>query len=153
MSFLLYSNELPLRKLSCEGSVHGFVIRPPVTKEIHGRKPRVLLQLSNVDFYHSDRWKYGRVISDNEFEDEEAGEYEVTNITDNDTIFFREMDTFDDKLDKEIKEENIELQRKEAEEIENIARENEMEMRYVESESSIPKKKFVGTYARHGEEF
>ncbi|GAA0167812.1 hypothetical protein LIER_40453 [Lithospermum erythrorhizon] len=127
-----------------------------MTKEIHGRKPRVLLQLSNVDFYHSCRWKYGRVISDDESEDEEAGEYEeyeVTYITDNDTIFFREMETFDDELDKKIREENIELQRKEAKEIENIARKNEMEMRSVESGSSIPKKKFVRTYARHGEGF
>ncbi|GAA0185450.1 hypothetical protein LIER_32738 [Lithospermum erythrorhizon] len=83
----LYSNELPLRKLSFEGSVH------------------------------------------------------------------REMDTFDDELDKEIREENIEQQRKEVEEIENIVRENEMDMRSVESGSSIPKKNFVETYARHGEEF
>ncbi|GAA0149802.1 hypothetical protein LIER_08888 [Lithospermum erythrorhizon] len=115
----LYSNELPLRKLSCEGSVH-------------------------------------RVISDDESKDEEAREYEeyeVIDVTDNDTIFFRKMDTFDDKLDKEIKEENIELQRKKAEEIENIARENEMEMRSVESGSFIPKKTFVETYVRHGEEF
>ncbi|GAA0185034.1 hypothetical protein LIER_32322 [Lithospermum erythrorhizon] len=63
------------------------------------------------------------------------------------------MDTFDDELDKEIREEKIKLQRKEAEEIENIARENEMVMRFVGSGSSIPKKKFVGTYATHGEEF
>ncbi|GAA0159746.1 hypothetical protein LIER_38921 [Lithospermum erythrorhizon] len=120
----LYSNEMSLIKLSCEGSVHKFVVRPPMTKEIHGRKPRVLLQLSNVDFTHSGRWKYGRVVSDDECEDEE---YEVTDIVENDTIFVREMNTFDDELDKEIKDENIELQRKE--------------------------KKFVGTYARHSEEF
>ncbi|GAA0185033.1 hypothetical protein LIER_32321 [Lithospermum erythrorhizon] len=69
-------DEFALRNGYFLGLVHRFVVRPPVTKEIHGRKPRVLLQLSNVDFYHFDIWKYGRVVSDDECEDEEDGEYE-----------------------------------------------------------------------------